>query len=135
MLALHTACFPRPWNEAQLRGSLGSAGAFALGVESGGVLTGFVLARTAAGEAEILTLAVHPKQRRHGLGRQLMQAAMAQARGQGAGEMFLEVAVNNEAAIGLYAALGFKKAGKRPAYYGGVENPATDALVMRLGLA
>lgn len=112
-----------------------SAGAFALGVESGGVLTGFVLARTAAGEAEILTLAVHPKQRRQGLARQLMQAAMAQARRQGACEMFLEVAVDNAAAIGLYSALGFEKRGRRYGYYGGVENPATDALVMRLGLA
>jgi ribosomal-protein-alanine N-acetyltransferase len=89
-----------------------------------------VLARVAAGEAEILTLAVVPGARRRGLGAALMQAALARAAEAGAREMFLEVAEGNEAARRLYGALGFAGVGRRPRYY----SDGRDALVLRRSL-
>src|SRR5258708_25571952 len=60
-------------------------------------LSGMILFRVAADEAEILTLAVVPDRRRLGLGSALLRAAMDLAATLGAGSMFLEVAVTNDA--------------------------------------
>ena len=52
LAALHALAFERPWDAAALRSLLAGPGVFAFAASSG-----FVLARAAAGEAEILTLA------------------------------------------------------------------------------
>ncbi len=88
-----------------------------------------ILARVAADEAEILTLAVAPPSRRAGLGAALLRAAMRHAGRVGARTMFLEVAVTNGAARALYASFGFREAGLRRGYY----IDGTDALVLRSG--
>jgi ribosomal-protein-alanine N-acetyltransferase len=88
---------------------------------------GMILARVAADEAEILTLAVIPGQRRHGIGRALLRAATRRAEAMGAASMFLEVAVTNGAARALYATQGFMEAGIRRRYYA----DGTDALILR----
>jgi ribosomal-protein-alanine N-acetyltransferase len=124
LAALHAACFPDPWNAAAISDLLVAPGTFAYAHEDG-----FVLARAAGGEAEILTLAVAPAARGQGLGRRLLQAAVARARELGAKTMFLEVGTENPAALALYAGLGFTKVGTRKGYYGG-----SDALVLRLPL-
>jgi ribosomal-protein-alanine N-acetyltransferase len=121
---LHAACFAAAWDATSLRQMLAHPGAFAFHH-----LDGFVLARTAGGEAEILTLAVAPAVRGQGLGRALLQAAIAQARQLGAETMFLEVGADNPAALALYAGLGFANVGHRKGYYSG-----GDALVLRLPL-
>lgn len=120
---LHAMAFSAAWDEKALRGLL-SAGAFAFVHDDG-----FVLARVAAGEAEILTLAVAPPARGQGLGRRLLLAAIAHARTLGADAMFLEVGADNPAALALYARLGFAKVGDRKGYYQG-----RDAFVLRLPL-
>ena len=124
LAALHAACFPDPWNAAAISALLVAPDTFAYAHEDG-----FVLARAAGGEAEILTLAVAPAARGRGLGRRLLQAAIARARELGAETMFLEVGTENPAALALYARLGFAKVGMRKAYYG-----SGDALVLRLPL-
>jgi ribosomal-protein-alanine N-acetyltransferase len=124
LAALHALCFDDPWDSASLRTMLAAPEAFAFHHPDG-----FVLARVAAGEAEILTLAVAPRARGKGLGRALLCEAIAKAEREGAKAMFLEVSANNPAALALYAALGFANVGLRRAYYRGV-----DALVLRLSL-
>jgi ribosomal-protein-alanine N-acetyltransferase len=125
LAALHATCFPDPWNAAAISALLVAPGTFAFAHEDG-----FVLARAAGGEAEILTLAVAPQARGKGLGRGLLQAAITRARELGAQAMFLEVGADNPAALALYAGLGFAKAGMRKGYYNG-----RDALVLRLPLS
>ena len=92
-------------------------GTFAFIVAALDASAGFVLARTAGEESEILTIAVDPERRRHGLGRKLLVAAMDEARKRGAQEMFLEVADDNRAALTLYRAAGFSDVGTRAGYY------------------
>ena len=75
---------------------------------------GFVLARLAAGEGEILTVAVARAHRRQGLGWRLMDAVLRELHGQRAEALFLEVDETNAAAIALYRRLGFFEVGKRP---------------------
>ncbi|MDO9503152.1 GNAT family N-acetyltransferase, partial [Falsiroseomonas sp.] len=99
---LHAASFPpaEAWGPDAIALMLEMPGAF--GVLRPGA--GFVLARVAADEAEILTLAVVPGARRAGLGSALLAEAMAGARARGAAALFLEVSDRNQAARGLYAA-------------------------------
>lgn len=94
---------------------------------------GFVLLREAGGEAEVLTLAVHPSWQGRGFGRTLMNAAIRDLYGRRTEALFLEVDEGNAPAIGLYEKLGFETVGKREAYYAKVGGRAT-ALTMRLDL-
>jgi ribosomal-protein-alanine N-acetyltransferase len=128
LAALHAAAFPPAdaWGPDAIRLMLDMPGAF--GLHRPG--QGFVLARVAADEAEILTLAVVPAVRRQGQGGALLAAAMAGAAARGATAMFLEVSERNAAARALYAAAGFAEAGRRRRYYA----DGSDALVMRRDL-
>jgi ribosomal-protein-alanine N-acetyltransferase len=128
LAGLHAASFPDPWDAAAITALLATPGTFAFHHPDG-----FVLARIAGDEAEILTLAVMPAARGRGLGRALLQAAINHAQGQGAVTMFLEVGVDNPAALALYSGLGFTKVGGRKAYYAG-GGGGGDALVLRLPL-
>ena len=78
---------------------------------------------------------VTPAARRKGVAQALLAAGLGAARGRGAAQAFLEVAVDNEAAIALYQRLGFHRAGKRLYYYDRGAAGRMDALVMRLDLA
>lgn len=128
MAAIHEEAFPvgERWGADAMALQLGLPGAF--GLMAGP--DGFVLARVAADEAEILTLAVVPGQRRRGLASSLLRAALAQATAAGAIAMLLEVAVDNQAALALYARLGFVEVGRRRNYY----RTGVDALVLRCAL-
>lgn len=128
LAALHAAAFPEGerWGADAIRLMLEMPGAFGLHLPG----QGFVLARVAADEAEILTLAVVPGARRQGHGGALLAAAMAGAAARGAAAMFLEVSERNAAARALYAAAGFAEAGRRRRYY----PDGADALVLRRGV-
>ena len=60
-----------------------------------------------------------------------MTAAEQAARAFGAAVIWLEVAVDNAAAISLYQGLGFEAAGRRNHYYARDGGAAVDALIMR----
>ena len=127
MATLHAATFttPRPWSQAEIENLLASPFAFAL-TEAGG----FLLGRVVAGEAELLTVAVAPDQRRSGVGRRLVTAFLAEAARRGGESAFLEVAEPNAPARALYAACGFRPAGRRRAYYQPPDGGAEDALIL-----
>jgi ribosomal-protein-alanine N-acetyltransferase len=81
---------------------------------AGGTAAGFCAWRQSApDEAELLNLAVDPDWRRRGVAKSLLAALEARAHG----EIFLEVAEPNVAAIALYAAAGWEPIGIRKGYY------------------
>ncbi|HEX4533983.1 MAG TPA: GNAT family N-acetyltransferase [Rhizomicrobium sp.] len=127
---LHGACFAESWSAESFGKLLATPGAFALLAEPGGTADGFVLARMAHDEAEILSIGVAPHARRRGLAYELAQASAEHAATLGARTMFLEVAVTNAAAGALYAGLGFAEVGRRKAYY----KDAGDALTLKAAL-
>lgn len=129
---VHARAVDRPWSEAELASLLDNQAVYAL-ISRGDALQGFVLAWAAAGDAEVLTVAVVPEARRKGVGAALVTAAGVAALVRGAAHMHLEVAEDNAAARALYAKLGYEEAGRRHAYYAG-EGGAVDALVMRRAL-
>ena len=129
MAEIHRTAFPatEAWSRDVMLLQLGMPATFGLVYSHAGMILG----RVAADEAEILTLAVDPGQRRRGVGSALLSTAMARAGSLGATFMFLEVAVTNDAARALYAAHGFIEAGLRRHYY----TDGTNALILRSTLS
>lgn len=78
---------------------------------------GFILARAAGGEAEILAVGVLADARGQGIGAKLVDAAAREATDRGAEAIFLEVAEDNSAARALYQRCRFQVVGRRPGYY------------------
>jgi tRNA threonylcarbamoyladenosine biosynthesis protein TsaB len=128
--ALHAECFSAPWHADDFTALAGSPTAIGLIAQVGGEPVGFLLARQAAGEVEILTIGTRPAFRRQGIGRALVGALMERARAGGGTVLFIEVATGNAAARALYGTLGFDEAGRRQAYYANGE----DAVILRLDL-
>lgn len=129
MARLHALCFPeRPWRAGEFSQLLAARGTLALVSPDA---DGFLLARIAGPEAEILTLAVHPEARRRGIARALVGRLVARAPGLGIETLFLDVAADNGAARGLYRGLGFTEVGRRPGYYARPDGRRADALVLR----
>ena len=125
MALLHARAFPpgERWGADAMALQLGQPGAFGFVALEGGM----ILARVAADEAEVLTLAVDPIARRRGIGRALVLGVLAEAARRGASALLLEVAETNRAACALYAQLGLQPVGRRRAYYRG----GVDALILR----
>jgi [ribosomal protein S18]-alanine N-acetyltransferase len=137
MALLHAERFYRGWDESEFHSLMNQPTAFAYTARpNNGIpgLGGFVLAREAAGEAEILTIAVSNKYPRQGLGWRLMLAVLRDVRGRGAETMFLEVDEGNASAQGLYRKLGFRIVAERKGYYALGNGQKSTALVMRLDL-
>ena len=115
------------WTEWGLRELLGWSGVVALVSEDDGKVSGFIVGRQTAGEAEILNLAIIPAKRRRGGGGALLQAAMAEFRARDVSRVFLEVRASNEVGIAFYEKHGFSKTGRRAGYY---HDPEETAIVM-----
>ena len=126
---VHAAAFSAPWDATAFEALLEQTGVFAIEEPDG-----FILLRTVADEAEILTLAVRPAARRRGLGARLVHQGATTAASGGAVRLFLEVADDNAAALALYARAGFAEAGRRPGYYARHGGDRQDALTLALNL-
>ena len=134
LAAVHATSFAAPWEAREFETLLSHPGVVGC-LFLDGLPEGFILVRAAADEAEILTLAVIPKDRRRGVASKLMHEAIAILRSGNAAALFLEVAADNVPAIGLYTRHGFAECGRRPDYYSaGRANGSVDAIVMKYSL-
>lgn len=126
--ALHCSAFApeRGWSAAEFTALLANPG-----VRLHELGQGFALVREAAGETELLTLAVAPSARRRGLGSALLTAWLDTSRAEVA---FLEVAADNAAALRLYERSGFRSVARRRGYYRRGNADAMDAVLMRRDL-
>jgi ribosomal-protein-alanine N-acetyltransferase len=121
----------RPWTRQDMAELLASADAGGLLLQIDGEDAGMALWRTAADEAELLTIAVQAAHRRRGVGRALLDAVVERARQRGARVLFLEVGVDNPPARSLYSQVGFVEVGRRIGYYHRHHGFA-DGLILRL---
>jgi len=128
---LHAASFRRGWSDGEVEQLLMDAHVVADRARIGHRLAGFILARHAAGEAEILSIAVAKCARGRGLGRVLLRRNLQRLAGLGVREVFLEVGADNAPALALYDRMGFAQVGKRERYYGDGRERDSTALVLR----
>ena len=140
MAAVHAEAFPASWRWDEFEDLLDGQGIYGFLASTDDAAPqdrrplGVILCRVAAGEMEVLTIGVAKAARRRGVANALLAAAFPAARDLDASEVFLEVAVDNDPAITLYEALGFRRAGVRKSYYDRRPLGYVDALVMRLDL-
>lgn len=128
--AVHGASFKRGWGEDEVHRLLIERSVVAHRALIGRTFVGFILSRLAAGEAEILSIAVAPAWRRRALARPLLDLHLRRLAGLGVRSVFLEVDEHNVPACRLYRRAGFREVGRRQAYYQG----GTAALVLRRDL-
>lgn len=102
-------------------------GALALVIEMDGDLSGFLVGRLVADQAELLNLAVSETHRRKGEGSALLRAALVEFRSRGGKSVYLEVRESNTGAIAFYEKHGFGKTGCRRGYY---RDPDEAAVIM-----
>ena len=126
---IHTASFDDGWTTADFTTWLARPEGIAMIAASEREPVAFGLALEAGADAELLTIATAPGQRRNGWGRQIFRALDAEARARGLERWILEVARNNVAAQGLYRSHGFMEIGVRKAYYK-TRDSRVDAIVM-----
>jgi ribosomal-protein-alanine N-acetyltransferase len=129
LAALHAAAFDDAWSADWIGRLMAQPGTFAIRMEGG-----FILVRSAGGEAEVLTLAVAPAARRRGIASALIVEGAKHAQEQGARRLFLEVSDANEPAKSLYTCAGFREVGRRTGYYQGAGGRREDALVLAVEL-
>jgi ribosomal-protein-alanine N-acetyltransferase len=115
------------WTEASVRDSAGWRGSVALVSERDGKVSGFLIGRQVADQAEILNLAVSLTRRRKGEGGALLKVALDEFRARQVSYVFLEVRESNAAGIAFYAKHGFSQRDMRLNYY---RNPDEAAVVM-----
>ena len=134
VLAIEVASFSLPWTEEMFAAELGPgtlAGMLVARVPAAGTpppVVGYICVWLVSDELHINNLAVHPRWRKRGIARALLQAALRHGREGGAHTAFLEVRVSNVAAQALYRQFDFEPVGVRPRYY---THPLEDALIMR----
>lgn len=135
LAALHALAFADPaisgpaWDAASFSSLLALPGVEGWISLLDGEPCGLSLWRLVLDEAELLTIGTVPAARGHGIGRRLLRDGLCRMAGQGAEQVFLEVAVTNTTAIALYASAGFTIAGRRRGYYH-LAGDAIDAHVM-----
>jgi ribosomal-protein-alanine N-acetyltransferase len=132
--ALHGRSFRRGWSELEVERLLLDRQVLAQRAASRNRLVGFILSRMAAGEAEILSVAVDAAWRGRGLGRRLLDLHLRRLAGLGVAAVFLEVEEGNEAALRLYERAGFRAVGQRPGYYPQPHGGGAAARVLRRDL-
>lgn len=137
MAALHKMCFAKSWDQTEIRDLLQRSRAKAYGWKKGEQLCAFVLFTVVAPEADMITLATHPKHQGHGVASMLLASAWEDLSENGVLTVHLEVAQNNKPALQVYTKAGFLEVGRRKAYYQSASHKpqgAPDALMMTLHL-
>jgi len=93
-------------------------------------VVGFVAGAVFGNTGKTITLDVHPRCRRRGIGGMLMEALEYEFAALGAKVSLLEVSSANQAALALYFALGYRYVAVLEGYYG----PGKDAVSMQKSL-
>ena len=128
VMAIEQVIYTHPWTRGNFADSLAAQSSCCV-MEHHGVIVGYAVLMTGAGEAHLLNLSIASAWQWRGLGRELLHYVVGVARGMGVRKIFLEVRASNAAARALYAKSHFREIGVRRGYY-----PATagreDAIVL-----
>jgi [ribosomal protein S18]-alanine N-acetyltransferase len=120
------------WKAVEESPPLGRAPKSVSRFSDGGRALGLLVLQHAAGEGEILTLAVGKRARCQRVASALVGAAAGACQALGIEALYLEVAETNAPALGLYEKAGFKTIARRENYYRLARSAPESALIMRL---
>jgi len=134
VLALEESVYPHPWSMANFVDSLNSNYEAWVLRDRDGELLGYFLLMAVVDESHLLNVAVSAEKQGQGLGRFLLNQAVACSRGLGMESVLLEVRPSNTRALKIYERYGFKQIGRRKGYYPAANGQREDAIVMRFGI-
>ena len=125
VLAIEAESFANPWTATTFDAMLDTpvSEVFAARADAGHIIA-FCACWLIGDELHINTIAVHRPLRRRGIAYELLRRVLQLT---GAKRSTLEVRRSNDAAIALYAKLGFQVTAIRSNYY---ENPPEDGLIL-----
>ena len=123
-LHLLSGSLTRPWSESEYKILLSTDTTRFFYVENG-----FLVGRLIGPDAEILNVIIHPKYRRLGKARYLIDKFEKEAKEGGSSKCFLEVAESNSRANKLYQSLNYLSVGKRKNYYEFVDGRKDNASI------
>jgi ribosomal-protein-alanine acetyltransferase len=139
IFSIQEECELSPWPRAAYEAEVTRSDAIVLvaSTETGraiGFITGRVIpaGSGSVSHAEIYNLGVLSEYRSQGIGTALVVRFVDICRRFSVAQVFLEVRHSNQAAIGFYAAHGFRTTGIRRNFY---TNPIEDAAIMALSVA
>ncbi len=127
--AIENETFSDPWSDEDFRNSLLDEKNDYLVAVIDGIVVGYCGFWGVAGEGDIFNVAVRKEYRRQKVGETMLKALIEKGIARGITSFTLEVRYSNEAAIRLYEALGFERAGIRKEFY---TKPKEDAVIMWL---
>jgi [ribosomal protein S18]-alanine N-acetyltransferase len=132
LAAIHASAFARPWSTQDFEQFLAERQIRADGLFLGrsSQPSGFVLARRAGDEAEILSVAIAAEARGRGLARRLLGTHLQALAHVGVRRVYLEVEEDNRPALAVYRRLGFSAVGRREGYYLKPDGTRACALTM-----
>ncbi len=121
--------FPSPWSLNALKSEIKNPISHLWALKREDALSGYICFWMLDKEAQLLSLAVHPRERRKGFGHYLLKKMIETTVSEGVQIVWLEVRPSNLAAIGLYRKMSFEELCRRPRYY---SDTREDAIVMVL---
>ena len=119
--------FSIPWSEQSFLETKKNKDFYYWVAEEQGEVIAYLNLQKILEEGDIYKIAVRLDKRRQGIGEQLLEYAIQEAKKEGITQITLEVRKSNTAAISLYQKKGFSQEGIRPDYY---EKPKEDAIIM-----
>ncbi len=134
VVAVEQEVYPYPWSRNNFSDSLSQGyHAWVLRAQDR-ELMGYFLVMGIVDEAHLLNVAVSRTWQGKGIGRLLVNQAVALSRGLGMESILLEVRPSNGRALEIYQRYGFSEIGRRKGYYPAANSTREDAIVMRFGL-
>ncbi len=124
---LEVACFSIPWSRRMIQDELDNDRARYLVAAVEGQVAGYGGVWILFDEGHITNIAVHPRFRKSGIGRNLLGTMIELMKQEGVLSATLEVRRGNAAAVALYRSFGFSVEGVRRGYY---TDNGEDALLM-----
>jgi len=117
IIEIEKVSFSDPWDKKLFLDAIDSENKYLMVADLGGKIEGYIVLEKVLDEGHITDLAVGGEYRKKGVASELVNDALALARGMDIKEIFLEVRESNEAAKKLYSKFGFREIGKRKGYY------------------
>ncbi len=131
VLAIENLSFPIPFSEKLYRMELQLEVAHLYVVRSERKIIGYIDFWRIGPEMHVISIAVHPDWRQHGIGGILIDLLIKEGKRHSVEKISLDVRPSNQAGLTLYKKYGFEQVGIRKSYY---QDNQEDALLFSLSL-
>lgn len=132
VVAIEYNIYPFPWTRGNFLDSLSSGHETWVARDASQLVAGYFLMMTVVDEMHLLNITVQSDLQRQGIGRLLLDKAVAITREKKLGSILLEVRRSNLRALRIYRQYGFSQIGLRKNYYPAASHAREDAIVMRM---